>query len=517
MKQIVGAVVVAASLAFVLNAHAQNGPSAGVWSTGVLTYDGSGNIVRAGADQYIYDTAGRLVSGTADQQQRGGTNRQDYTYDSFGNRLTSATTTARPCANGAPCELAVAINSAINRMTAGSAAFDDAGSLKSWNEPHGGTNVHHDYAYDPTGMIFQETDGANVTEFVYTSDDQRIAVYTGQEWKWSVRDAGQRVARDFTSRDAQWSMVEDHIFTGRGPLASLSGAGARHFHLDHSGTTRLITDGSNRRVGEHAYYPFGAEIVIGAESPEERLKFTGHERDAALAGTQQLDYMHARFFGAGWGRFLSVDPKSTDRFSLPQSWNQYAYALNDPLKYVDRDGRDAEIVAKSDVGAVKDYLVHLVMTPTGRADLMRIINDHNFRLRYTTAVLTAPAQVAMDMKMKGKSDIKFGSTVPDGTFQVSSQTGKGSLVVTGATTTLDTAMIQTRHADSSGVTTAAHERSHALEVQAGKTGAALEQGDKPTNATGPAEKYGQQVAAEKPDISELMARRLIDQLVPVKP
>jgi hypothetical protein len=93
----------------------------------------------------------------------------------------------------------------------------------------------------------------------------------------------------------------------------------------------------------------------------------------------------------------------------------------------------------------------------------------------TSGMLTPPAKVMMDMKTKGKSDITFGQTVPTGTIQISPQTGKGAFVARGATTTLDVAMIQSRHSDSSGVTTTAHELNNAIDIQAGKTGAALQQ------------------------------------------
>ncbi|MGH8488167.1 MAG: RHS repeat-associated core domain-containing protein [Gammaproteobacteria bacterium] len=51
-------------------------------------------------------------------------------------------------------------------------------------------------------------------------------------------------------------------------------------------------------------------------------------------------------FGARWydpriGRFLSIDPAGFDPQN-PQSFNRYAYANNNPYRYVDPDGRAAE-------------------------------------------------------------------------------------------------------------------------------------------------------------------------------
>jgi RHS repeat-associated protein len=54
-----------------------------------------------------------------------------------------------------------------------------------------------------------------------------------------------------------------------------------------------------------------------------------------------LDYMHARHYGAGWGRFLTVDPVLNTESALrnPNEWNRYAYVGNNPLSHVDPDGR----------------------------------------------------------------------------------------------------------------------------------------------------------------------------------
>jgi RHS repeat-associated protein len=78
----------------------------------------------------------------------------------------------------------------------------------------------------------------------------------------------------------------------------------------------------------------------------ERMKFTGHERDAT-----NLDYMHARSYLPWTGRFLSVDPGGFDP-SQPQSWNRYAYVLNNPVGKIDPNGRDTWDVVN---GAVKAF------------------------------------------------------------------------------------------------------------------------------------------------------------------
>ncbi|HQN10444.1 MAG TPA: RHS repeat-associated core domain-containing protein, partial [Thermoanaerobaculia bacterium] len=52
-----------------------------------------------------------------------------------------------------------------------------------------------------------------------------------------------------------------------------------------------------------------------------------------------LDYMHARYYSPVVGRFLSIDPGRDWNAREPQSWNLFSYARNNPLRYVDPDGR----------------------------------------------------------------------------------------------------------------------------------------------------------------------------------
>ena len=54
-----------------------------------------------------------------------------------------------------------------------------------------------------------------------------------------------------------------------------------------------------------------------------------------------LDYFLARYYGSTQGRFTSPDPLSAPACAhpnVPQSWNLYAYVLNNPLNLVDPDG-----------------------------------------------------------------------------------------------------------------------------------------------------------------------------------
>jgi RHS repeat-associated protein len=64
-----------------------------------------------------------------------------------------------------------------------------------------------------------------------------------------------------------------------------------------------------------------------------RQKFTQKERDTET----NLDYFGARYYASTQGRFTGVDPVRGDLFN-PQATNKYRYGLNNPLKFVDKNG-----------------------------------------------------------------------------------------------------------------------------------------------------------------------------------
>ena len=78
------------------------------------------------------------------------------------------------------------------------------------------------------------------------------------------------------------------------------------------------------------YWPYG-EILASGGSEETHFRFTGHERDDEAG----LDYMLARSYAYDIGRFLRPDPMQGEYPGI----SPYAYAANNPLKYVDPDGR----------------------------------------------------------------------------------------------------------------------------------------------------------------------------------
>ena len=320
--------------------------------SGTYTYDGAGNITGIGADTYVYDSAQRLVSSVTLGVQ------ENYTYDAYGNR-TSATGAVN-CLGQTNCAQTVTVDSNTNHLMAINGAavtYDAAGNIKTIAAISGSPGAV--YSYDGMGMMTEATVGSDVRQFIYTANDERIAIKQGVSWTWTLRDQSGKVLREFTSLESgsgpnlamtNWQWAKDYVWRDGLLLATVTPSGTLHYHLDHLGTPRLITDSNGVKVAEHAYYPFGAEINLTPhESPEEAMKFTGHERDIVAGDGHTLDYMHARYDNASLGRFLSVDPVlPPGALRKPQMWNRYSYVANNPLNRVDPDGKLLQIAGCAD-------------------------------------------------------------------------------------------------------------------------------------------------------------------------
>ena len=103
-------------------------------------------------------------------------------------------------------------------------------------------------------------------------------------------------------------------------------------HVDHLGSTRLVTDSAGTILSAHDYFPFGKEIAPMADYNTKG--FTGHERD----DVDGLHYMRARYYAPGINRFIAADSAMELALLEPGKWNKYAYVSNDPLSYKDPTG-----------------------------------------------------------------------------------------------------------------------------------------------------------------------------------
>ncbi len=114
-------------------------------------------------------------------------------------------------------------------------------------------------------------------------------------------------------------------------LARTNSAGTTAWYLpDKLGSVHDLVSSTGTALDHVVYDSFGNIVTETSASNGDRFKFAGMEFDAAIAQY----YDHARWYGAGLGRFSSLDPTG---FSAGDA-NLYRYVGDGPTEGTDPTG-----------------------------------------------------------------------------------------------------------------------------------------------------------------------------------
>jgi RHS repeat-associated protein len=327
--------------------------------------------------------------------------------------------------------------------------------------------------------------------YVYTADEERIWFInagggpppgdgkTGlTAWEGLfLRDLDGTLLRQYSKETSTPFVPADAVYTApftvsrdsihrNGQLAVIREPGGvlRHQHLDHLGTPRAISAGNGALVSTHKYSPYGKEL---AGSSGNARQFTGHERDSHGAGeSDNLDYMHARFYSPYVGRFLSVDPIARYRpESSPQLWNRYAYSLDSPMKYVDPDGRTL-IPATGTFSEKNLSTLALIATSAQGRDALDAVIASPVPVVFSSAdAPESTMKYLMSLSLQGLDpDAVAGNTFPPRTIM-----GPDGSYYPLIRMETYANVIGRFHQDKTGLTTTAHELGHAVRLLRGAT------------------------------------------------
>ncbi len=191
------------------------------------------------------------------------------------------------------------------------------------------------YSYDAENRIRILGFSAS-PQYLYDGDGKRvIKTGIGNMLYWTGTGS-----ETLTETNLSGTPAADYIYFNGKRVArvDLPGGTVRYYFSDHLGTASVVTDNLGVIKDESDYYPYGGERTI-TDTDSNRYKFTGKERDTESG----LDNFGARYDASSMGRFMTPDPVSATPPHLvnPQRWNMYSYVVNNPLTYVDPDGRDA--------------------------------------------------------------------------------------------------------------------------------------------------------------------------------
>ncbi len=238
-------------------------------------------------------------------------NGLNYTYDAVGNMLSAKTDSQTA--------------STTERTLAWSA----------FNKP---TDIMRDghtvtFAYDAEHKRYKKT-SSNGTETVYVGNvyERVTNQATGEvQHKHFIYADGKLIALNTQTTDAQHELKNKQV---------------RYLHYDALDSVDLITDGYGLVVERRSYSTWGKQRAVTWQtgSAEEVIQeaithrgYTGHEEIPEV----NLIHMNGRVYDPELARFTSADPVIQDPYAV-SSFNRYAYVWNNPLKYTDPTGYQAE-------------------------------------------------------------------------------------------------------------------------------------------------------------------------------
>lgn len=281
----------------------------------------TGAILKSGV--YDYDPRGNLLR--FEEHQPLTLNYTDATHPS---RLTGVTT-------GATTRL-VAYNTRNQMHSFGDLSMIEYDAMDRLSRVVKADNTELRFAYDPQSRrILKEITSGGVTT--------RVHYATGMY-----------------ERHATHSLR--HIYLGTMMIVTEKIEGAvtssAYYLADHHGTILMSTDAAGAIIHNQRYTAFGSNRNSAAALD----RYLGRELDAETG----LLHLGARYYAPSLGRFIAPDwwvlenPNKPAR--LPQSFNAYSYALNNPLVFKDPSGMwfgiDDLIVAA--VGFVVGFVSGLV-------------------------------------------------------------------------------------------------------------------------------------------------------------
>lgn len=273
-----------------------------------MTYDGLDRVTAAGAGmfggtdnwhRFTYDALDNLKS----WKLAGVKDYATYTYTN--NRLTSIQNTA----GSSVVALAYDVQGNLLAKNGATYNFDFGNRLR--------TTAGLIYRYDGLGRrVRQDNAGGQLKYSIYAQDGRVV-------WQ---RDevAGKRINNAYFAGSLLAEVSR--------PLGSNT-VTLSYFHTDALGSPIAKSNASGTITETSEYEPYG---LLLNRANDDRVGYTGHVMDSASG----LTYMQQRYYDPSVGRFLSVDPVTAYEKPIT-NFNRYVYALNNPYKFTDPDGRNA--------------------------------------------------------------------------------------------------------------------------------------------------------------------------------
>jgi RHS repeat-associated protein len=300
------------------------------WSLGSLNISDPFSTTNTQNCSYTADDLARII-----QVSCGTTWGQNFAYDPFGNIQKNAisgtgATSFTPTYASSPATNRVAsVGGNSASYDANGNSLNDTFRAFTWDAENRPVTIGSaiTVAYDALGRAVEQSVSSTYSEVVYSPAGVKLALMNAMT-----------LAKAFVPLTA-----------GDAAVYTSSTGPAYYRHTDHLGSSRFASTTSQTLYADSAYSPFGEPYSTSGAID---LSFT-EENEDTTAGL--YDFLH-REYDPNQSRWTSPDPAglAAARPSFPQSWNRYAYVLNNPLASVDPAGYDC--VYLNDAGNDTEYI-----------------------------------------------------------------------------------------------------------------------------------------------------------------
>ncbi len=267
-----------------------------------------------------------------------------YGYDSL-DRLLSASNTGTPALSQSfTYDLGGKLTS---NSSVGTYAYPTQGS--SAFQPHAvSTAGNWSFVYDLNGnQTSRLTSGVTDRTIAYDNDNRPTTVTLGSATvTYLYGPDGERLKKQTTSGTTLYLGADTEVDPAGGHTNYIGtdvkqvGGVINVLHRDHLTSVRRVTDASGALTRASVYQPYGVqtETVIAPLSPSEPKGWIGERTDPETG----LTYLHARYYDASLGRFLS--PDWWDPSDPGVGTDRYGYSMGDPVNKSDPSGHFIPIV-----------------------------------------------------------------------------------------------------------------------------------------------------------------------------
>jgi len=195
------------------------------------------------------------------------------------------------------------------------------------------------YSYQVGGNLEQITlPDSSTIQYQYDAYGNRIQKETSTElitYHYSGASLQQEVHKDPSTLTILYTLT----YVPWGFVKTIGQTSTSYYYLyDQRGNTRGITDAQGTILETYHYSPYG--ILLSTPSISQPHFLSGNAQ-CQYKAESSLYYMHARYYDAHTGRFLTKDALPGS-MSSPLSQNRYTYCQNDPITLIDPTGNSPE-------------------------------------------------------------------------------------------------------------------------------------------------------------------------------